>query len=182
MPGEESREVRFVRYLTRMMELDGERTNRAVIAVLRRGAGGQMAPRIRMAPYVAPFLGDDPEKSTEDAYYWVAALFADHVARQGIAHDPPGTGHFGAALRDLLTWARMRDRGGPGLERRILALLAADRATVPVHVRHLIPFLAQASAPVDWANVLRDLRSWEHPQRVVQRRWANEAWSDGSVL
>lgn len=36
-----------------------------------------------------------------------------------------------------------------------------------------------SQAPINWAQLLADLRGWEDPQGRVQMAWAREFWREG---
>jgi CRISPR system Cascade subunit CasB len=125
------------------------------------------------------WFGPDQEK---DAFL-VASLFALHP------HSPPGgdrdagrarwTQNLGNSLSWLVVGLNRYQRSAPssthraahpGIERRFVALLAADRGDL----------LRQHAIPVNWLQLLRDLGAWERPDRDVQRRWARSFW--GSTM
>src|SRR5207249_1473109 len=69
----------------------------------------------------------------------------------------------------------------PGIERRFVALLAADREDVGDHLRALMGLLRQHEVPVNWLELLRDLGNWDSADRDVQRRWARSFWGSSVV-
>ena len=82
------------------------------------------------------------------------------------------TGNLGSTL------ARVPDlRGAPELlERRFVALLAARPQDLPGHLRRAVALAATHGLPINWPQLLADLRSWTSPHRPVQRAWAAEYW------
>jgi CRISPR system Cascade subunit CasB len=90
----------------------------------------------------------------------VASLFALHPARGG-------KGGVGSAVR------RIKDKSG-SIEKRFSALVDSDRDALTVKLRYMTTLLKSNNVPVDWLQVLKDLSSWEHQDRFVQRRWVSE--------
>ena len=146
-----------------------QRDDRAALAALRRGLGQDPGALVTMARYVEPYLSPRASRWEQDAAYLVAALFASHPQDQAT---PEGALYnLGAAFRLL------RDRtGSDSVELRFRALLDADRAGLPVHLRHAVSLLRAHDIPVDWARLLRDLRAWNAADRWVQRAWARAFW------
>ncbi len=81
---------------------------------------------------------------------------------------------FLAALQPLRTGDKERDQA---LDRRVVALLNADREALPTLLRQLVGLLGDERGPVDWLQLLRDLNQWDHPDRSVQKRWAGAWWA-----
>jgi CRISPR system Cascade subunit CasB len=155
------------------------RQDRAALAALRRGLGKSPGQAPEMFPHVAPFI---PERATawdEACHYLVASLYALHP----MDWTGDGNGHsdrnFGVSVNRIDQRARAGDtpeKHTPGIERRFVALLDADAEDVGEHLRSLVALLAGAGAPVDWQQLLDDLRFWHADRRDVQRRWARAYW------
>jgi len=150
----------FVTYLESL----AEKENRGALAALRRGLGQPPGTVAEMYRYVIPFLPDDPKPWQENAYYLVAALYAYHP-------DATPYGNVGKHL------ANTRSEGGEdALERRFTALLAAHADDLPEYLRQAVSFLKSKDQPVNWHQIIRDLQTWGHPDRFVQKQWANAFW------
>ena len=162
MPTPEPRKSQhFARYLNGFTE----RGDRASLAALRRGLGKHPGDAAEMFPYLARWTLSPWE---EETYYLVASLFARHQVSW------PGDGpdrNLGASLARLNV-----DGENPGIERRFVALLNADREDAPDHLRHLIARLRTHEIPIDWACLIDDLNGWGSERRYVQRRWARSFW------
>jgi len=156
-----SRNEAFIHYLESLAS--GQ--NRGALAALRRGLGQPPGTAAEMYPYVIPWLGDEPPAWRERAYYLTAALFAFH---------PSSTreGNLGNAF------AHCRDPQGnnDALERRFTNLLSAHPDDLAMYLQQAISFLKSKEIPVNWQQLLDDLQSWGHPERYVQRRWAQAFW------
>ena len=135
-----------------------ERNDRATLAALRSGLrADRQWDALRI---VMPFVHTGRE-ADEDLAVLVAALFA--------LHPRSGATPFARMLRVIDA-----KREGAGIEDRFMALLAADRADLPHHLRHLVALLAGENEPIDWHALYRDLRFWGGGR--TQRRWARQFW------
>ena len=145
--------------------IESLRDNRGALAALRRGLGQPPGTAAEQFRYVVPWLASDCSRQEEDAFYLIAGLFALHPATGG-------SGDIGSSM------ARARDplSDNAAIERRFTALLAAHPEDLPFYLRQTVSFLRSRDVPVDWNQLLTDLRAWSHPDRYVQRRWARSYW------
>lgn len=148
---------RFAEWLQELA-LTGPR--RAMID-LAAGLGKSPAHSLRALRWLAPWVCH-MSGSEQRLHHLVAGLFATHPRHA------PGC-NFGAALAALGCTA--------SLERRFVALLEADGEEVGEHLRRLIALLRAADIPLDWAQLLTDLRRWPHPLGQVQMAWAQAFWA-----
>jgi CRISPR system Cascade subunit CasB len=149
----------FVEYLESL------RDDRAALAALRRGLGQPPGTVADMYRYVVPWLPENARPQQEAAYYLVAALFGYHPAEGG-------AGNMGDHF------ARARDPQGDdtAIERRFTALLAAHPDDLEFYLRQAVSFLRSKEVPVQWHQLLSDVLAWGHPDRYIQKRWANAFW------
>ncbi len=160
----QSTEDRFIAHLEELAERD-----RGALAALRRGLGREPGTVAQMHPYVVRWLPRQTWKGVEEAYYLVASLFSLHPPRQ------PRTERRGASFASSLAdLARRVASTGP--ERRMIAMLNCHVEDLPEHLRQSTSLLRSHEIQVDWAQLLRDLKNWEHPDKRVQRRWARDFW------
>lgn len=154
-------ENRFVEYLLQL----SKNQDRGVLAVLRRGLTLPPAVDVNMYPYVARFV-PDKERGTarEKVYYLVAALYAYHPM------DTP-EGDFGQHMR-----AAAGDKAIEATERRFVALLNAHVDDLPDALRQAVSYLKSKDIAVNWKRLFTHLTHWDHPDRYVQRGWANSFW------
>lgn len=145
-------EGRFVSRLETLREGDA----RAALAALRRGLGGH-------PPYeVYRWLPVGLKPWQEDAALLVAALFAWHPQKGG-------RGNLGSAF------FRIPDRSD-SVEKRFAALLNCHGDDLPAHLRQAVSLLKAKEVPVNWLQLLKDLRNWDRQEHWVQRNWAREFW------
>ncbi|NLO07689.1 MAG: type I-E CRISPR-associated protein Cse2/CasB [candidate division WS1 bacterium] len=166
-------QTKFAKYLESLAGRD----NRAALAHLRRGLGKPPGTAPEMFPIVVPWTSSMRDWDA-DAYYVVAALFGAHpmAAQKGnfgdtcrIAHGKRRSAHGSAD-----------EEGVDSLERRFVAMLNAHPDDLQWHLRHAVELASGAEVPVNWAELLYDLSHWSHPDRFVQRKWANSYWRSGS--
>jgi CRISPR system Cascade subunit CasB len=63
-----------------------------------------------------------------------------------------------------------------GAEHRFTALLGAHREELEHHLRSAVSLLKSHDVPVDWEQLLRDIRWWGGAARRVERSWASAYW------
>jgi CRISPR system Cascade subunit CasB len=100
----------------------------------------------------------------ESMFFMAASLFP--LAEGG------GKGNLGQSLRKA-----QNPKNKKGLDRRVVALLDADDMQLPFRLRQTIHFLQSNRVRVDWPALLDDLLHWSHPERLVQKRWAESYFS-----
>lgn len=170
-------------YATRYAEwLAGfaERDDRAALAALRRGLGKQAGTVPEMYRIVEAMLGAEASTEQIETSYAVGSLFGllpDHQLREGHwARRGLGTSLRAIRLREGTT------DEDEGVARRFVAVLDAERATLPQHLRGLLSLYksrAGEQASIDFAQLYRDIRGWERFDRRVQRNWAAGFWGPG---
>ncbi len=150
---ESKQEHGFIRHLRDL----AEKQDRGSLAALRRGLGQEPGSVAAVYPVVVPHL---PEEGAGDdwRYYLIGGLFAWHPSCAA-------SGNLGDHFRAL---RQMSD----SMEKRFVTLLATHRDDLPDHLRQAIGLLKSKDVPVNWDQLFRDLRNWDHPDRFVQRRWA----------
>ena len=157
----ETKKHPFISYLQKHAE------DRAMMAALRRGLGAEPGDpeTVGMFQYVVPWINEWYEEAD---MYMIAALFALHPASVSI-------GNVGDHLRRLAT-----DEGSAeATERRFVQLLRTRRDTLEPRLRQQISILKSKDTPVNWHQLMADLRNWDHPDRFVQRHWAGAFWRAG---
>lgn len=144
-----------------------KRDDRAVLAHLRKGLGKPPGSTIEMFPYVARFVQRN-YRGDENAYFLVASLFALYPTYSWKAEDT-GNRNVGRSL------ALMKEKS-ESIERRFVALLNSDEEDLPNHLRQIISLLKSEDKPINWLQLLKDIKSWSHETKYVQRNWAKGFW------
>lgn len=166
-----SQEHGFVTYLKSLAD------NRGALAALRRGLGQPSGTVPDMYRYVVPLLPKDayPGSWTERSYYLIAALYAAHPASDGYGN--LGS-HFAVHL-DL----QNPDRND-AIEKRFVALLTAHPEDLHIYLRQGISFLRSKETPVNWDQLMWDVRELGNPDRAtnVRKHWADAFWRRGSQV
>ncbi len=155
----------FISYLKELADDE----NRAALAALRRCLGKSPGEAAEAHRYVLRF---NPEPWNEWAYYLVAGLFALHPESWPQKESKSRLTNLGASF----AWMKTKADNDSSIERRFVALLDSHADDLSEHLRHAISLLKSKEIPVDWLQLLRDLRSWNHEDRFVQRNWARAFW------
>lgn len=154
----EPKEHQFVIFLERLRDSK----DRAALARLRRGLGKKMGTP-QMFPYVVPFLYESMGKREQEHYFLVASLFALH----------PEASSKGTSLGKV--FKRMSD-GSESIEKRFMNLLSADPADIGGHLRHAVSLAKNKTIPIDYHQLIYDLKYWGHQDRFIQFKWARDFW------
>jgi CRISPR system Cascade subunit CasB len=166
------REARFAKWLTNVFK----REDRATLAALRRGLGREPGENAGLIRYLPPGMISEGE---EDHYLLVAALFAWHptTRTEGLPSN------LGASLALLVEEHRRATGEMPAsVEARVEALLDSHPEDLPEHLRRVIGLLKTKEIPVDWAQLLHDIRRWSWESRAAQRDWARAFWRTGKAV
>jgi len=152
--------------------------DRGRLAALRRGLllePDQMYELYRVIP--PQFLEGISEEEARRRMM-IAVLFALHPMPYPEPKGASWRRNFGDSLRLLALNKTGRspeaaeDPLPEPLKRRMDALLAAHPEDLFGHLRQLVRMLAAEEIPVDWEQLLWDLRSWDRPDRKVQWQWS----------
>jgi CRISPR system Cascade subunit CasB len=146
---------RITLFINRLEKLDaGER------ARLKRCAGQTLAEaRHGVLGVFYSTLPFDVPGFQHDIYFLVASLYPLTGATD--------SGDLGVSLRQA-----RNPKNPKGMDRRMEILLDSDEAQLPHRLRQAIHLLQSSRIRVHWPQLLEDLLYWTHPNRFVQRRWA----------
>ncbi|NQT19769.1 MAG: type I-E CRISPR-associated protein Cse2/CasB [Planctomycetes bacterium] len=159
----------FVAYLESLLE----REDRAALAALRRGLGKPPGTAAEMHPYVVPWLGEHTAPWQDAPLYITAALFAQwHQGTTAAADNVPQ--NLGCSLREC---ARIDPDRLKSVERRLVALLNCHPDDLHIHLRHAVGLLKSKNVPLNWSQLLYDIKGWGWESRSVQRNWAKGFWA-----
>jgi CRISPR system Cascade subunit CasB len=151
-------------FINKLLELsDPAHPDRATLAELRRCLGHDLGRALYRVGWL--FNGVQGEAAVNDAIL-VAALFASHQAnRAGVS--------LGAAFRELKELT-----GSDSVEKRFVTLLDSEKADLPARLRQAISLLNAKEIPLDWEQLLSNLRQWDSESRWIQRMWARDFWRE----
>lgn len=153
------------RFIKRLDELDvGAR------AQLRRNAGMSLAEGSSALGLFYRLLPHGVGEYQQEKYFLVATLFP---LCESADWDGGGPRDLGATLKRARS-----DNNGNGLDRRMEALLEADSDQLRFRLRQAIRFARSTRVSVDWYQLLRDVLRWDHPNKYVQRRWAESYFGE----
>ena len=158
----------FIGYLESVLKRD----DRAVLAHLRRGLGKEGGTAMEMFPYIARFV-QNSYRSDENAYFLVASLFGLYPTNSWKS-DEKGKNNLGKSL------SLLKD-DSDSIEKRFVALLNSDEEDLPNHLRQIVSLLKAKDAPVNWDQLLKDIKGWSSESKYVQRNWAKEFWGNTST-
>ncbi len=141
------------------------REDRATLAALRTSL--RQGHELEGLRVVLPFLSHDAGRRAEDDAVLLAGLFA--------LYPEAGPASLAEALRSI--W-RPSGRGSENdsIEGRFMALLAAARSDLPIHLRHAVSLTAPSGGGIDWDDLYQAIRYWDHENDFVRRRWARAFW------
>jgi CRISPR system Cascade subunit CasB len=154
-----------------------DREDRGRLAALRRGLLLEPHQFYELYRVVPPQFLEGIGREETERRLMVAILFAAHpksFPEEQLALRPR---NFGESLRMLADRKRGAstdpEEGLPEpLKRRLDALLAAPADELFYHLRQVISLLKAEEIPVDWDQLLRDLRGWGREDRRVQWEWS----------
>ena len=138
--------------------------DRATLALLRGSLQpGRSLDALRV---VLPFLPRESHptqrRRDENDALLLAGLFA--------LHQDSGSASIARALRSLIAQS-------DSVELRFRALLASSREDLPEHLRYAVSLLAGNRVALDWSDLYRAVRRWDHPDDYVRRQWARDFWT-----
>lgn len=154
----------FISYLENFVRKD----DRAALAHLRRGLGRENAAE--MFPYISGWTANLYPKD-ENAYFLVASLIGLYPTNSWKSDEKYN--NLGNSLSFL------KEESG-SIERRFVALLNADEEDLPHHLRQIVSILKSKDAPINWLQLLRDIKYWSADNNNVQREWAKGFWGNST--
>ncbi|MDB5311577.1 MAG: CRISPR-associated protein Cse2 family [Gemmataceae bacterium] len=153
----------------RLTELaDPVSPDRAVLAHLRRGLGGQPDYTLARVGWLFRTVRDSADDRELDSAVLAAGLFA---WVNGNCRQDDGA-NFGRAFGYGLNEDDKKKR-----EKRFTDLLDTDRAELPYKLRQTLTLIARDKIGLDWVRLIHDLIHWDDADRRVQKDWARGFWS-----
>ena len=145
------------RFVVGLNEL-AAREDRAALAALRRAVGTPAGSQAEAARVVYRFLPVNVPPWRERDCWLLAGLFGLHPHQT----EAPAEGAHREDLADSLRrLAHIESVSAEGVERRLIALLNAEREDLENHLRHAVAQLRGHDIAVDYVQLLIDLRRWD---------------------
>jgi CRISPR system Cascade subunit CasB len=141
-----------------------------VRAVLKRSLAFDPGAYPPAFPYVERRLGEDDGNWKRSVYYLVAGLWAMNW-KEG-----HGAGQYLPSACSALYFANEKSLS---TERRFIGLLDADEEQLPYRIRQMVALLKEYI--IDYDALLKDLISWNHPDKFVQIKWAKVFYKTESM-
>ena len=160
----------FIGYLLSLTK-EGEE-DRGALAELRSGLGKEPGQMARVHRHVVPYL-PEIHYNQDRWYYLIATLFGLHSKhKDSVDHESKGkkwkeVWTMGRAFRPLRAKS-------DSMEARFVALLNAHHDDLEDHLRNAVRLLKANEEPLDWFRLFDDLLQWNHPEGLVQLRWARD--------
>jgi len=152
-------------FLSRLYEL-----SRGEIAILKRNAGNTICESRGIYPIfyrVLPHgIADSPR---EEIYFLIATLYGHNEYSL--------RGNFGLTMRRVKSQSNT-----DSVDKRMVVLLESDfnlidgykpgGGELAYRLRQCVKLANSHEIGVDWLQLLKDLQSWQYPEKRVQKAWA----------
>ncbi|MFH1259966.1 MAG: type I-E CRISPR-associated protein Cse2/CasB [Elusimicrobiota bacterium] len=138
-----------------------------VRAVLKRSLAFEPGLYPPAFPYVEHRLGSNYDNWKRTVFYLVAGLWSLH---RGEVHGQ------GQTLSSACKAFYFKSNKSSSVEKRFIVLLDADDGQLSHRLRQIVALLKEY--PIDFDVLLKDLLSWNHPDKWVQIKWAKEFYKD----
>lgn len=155
----------IIEFLEGIVEKDSK-----VRAVLKRSLAFDPGLYPPAFPYVEHRLGNDDGNWKRTVFYLVAGLWAMN-RREASVH--------GQALSGACKAFYLKNKKSLSIEKRFIVLLDADEDQLAHRLRQMVALLKEY--PIDFDGLLKDLLSWNHPDKCVQIKWAKEFYKDADA-
>lgn len=155
-----------------------EREDRGRLAALRRGLLLEPHQFYELYQVVPSRFLEGIGRDETERRLMVAILFAAHPVSFSDKELAVRPRNLGDSLRLLATRRSAGTSGDPDeslsepLKRRMDGLLSAHPEDLFEHLRQVIRLLKAEEVPVDWDQLLWDLRNWGREDRRVQWQWS----------
>jgi CRISPR system Cascade subunit CasB len=159
-----SEQNRFIAFLHSLREQE----DRGALASLRRGLGKPPGSTPETFALVIPRLPEGATKWEEKIYFVIASLFALHPS-------PEGEGDMGDVFRRIYSKTESES-----IESRFVAMLRAHKEDLPEHLRHAVALAKSHDVPINWNELIIDLRKWYWTNLTTQQKWARSFWKERS--
>ena len=175
-PVRPTRSQAFVENIRRLKQTDIGK-----LAALRRNAGHTLTEARGTNWFYSTLDRFSISRHEEEVFYLVATLLAgDKAAMHGQTHF---SGDLGVSMRML----RNLNPSSDAAERRFGLLLDSDfgpdgGGEMAFRLRQTIRLLMSKGIPVDWSQLLDDLRWWSNETRSIRKKWARSFYAAPEII
>ncbi|MFZ4508745.1 MAG: type I-E CRISPR-associated protein Cse2/CasB [Fimbriimonas sp.] len=152
-----------------------ERLNPGELAALRRGCG-ERNPVEGRCPWLHGLIYG---VASEPTAFLTASLLAQYKTSVISSKSHSLEGNFG------ITWKRaIQGTDSDSIRRRFHILLDSEfdprtgDGDLPYRLRQMVRYAASENVGVDWPELLKHLRSWNSPDKWVQKAWARSYFAN----
>jgi CRISPR system Cascade subunit CasB len=160
----------------RFLQSVSDRVNRdnGAKADFKRALSGEPEHVLRVYPFVLPYVGKlsdfESEQQRQEKQIWIPVACLSVYYPQPIQKTEKPR-NFGHSCRSLATATNSE-----GADRRFRALLDLVLSDIQSPLAALVRQMKSKDIAINYAQLLADLRQWEHPKQYIQDRWARAFW------
>lgn len=160
---------------------------REILARFRESA--RTGSPIEVLKYVQRYFDDLPDDLSqfeqtkiEDIYLMLAGLFGLYSPRNRQATDKYS--NLGTSLSEYERKTNKNktkskdDNSTTSTEKRFMVLLRATEEELPQYLKQTIQLLKSQEIPINWLQLLKDIKDWSDDRKFVQRNWAKGFWGN----
>lgn len=183
--------IRYVSFLNLLAQSkektkESSRINeRAILARFRESI--RTGSSIELYKYIQKYIEELPDELSnfekekiEETYLLIAGLF-------GLYPSPSwnSKGDYNNLGKSFYEYEKKVNNGKKrskddlsttGTEKRFMALLKANEEDLPEYLKQSIQLLSSKDVPINWFQLIRDIKNWSNEKTNVQRSWAKGFW------
>jgi len=156
-------EIRFLQSVR-----DRIKNDNGAKADFKRALSGEPEHIRKVYPFVLPYIGNVSEWEQKQIWIPVACLSVYYPPAK---FEMEKHRNFGHSCQGLATATKSE-----GADRRFRALLDLALTDIQSPLTALVRQMNSKKIAIDYAQLLADLRQWEHPNQYIQDRWARAFW------
>ena len=137
-------------------------------ADLKRSLTGELRHRRAVYPLILRHLSETEVQYNLEQWLLVTGFLGYY--RQNL--HPENRLTFGDSARKLLT-----EGSSKGPERRFRTLLETSLEDLRSPLTAMVRLMKSKGIPIDYSQLLVDLKYWEHPDQFIQDKWARAFWN-----
>jgi len=158
-------EIKFLESINARAQKDN-----GVKAAFKRAMSGEPGHIRKVYEFVLPYLETATE--WEQNHVWIPVACLSVYYPQTIREaEQQHKRNFGHSCRRLATATNSE-----GADRRFRALLDLALTDIQSPLTALVRQMKTRGIAIDYAQLLADLRRWEHPDQYIQDQWARAFW------